>query len=90
MSSYTIYKDIPVECGHCHANDELVDFYVWYANQHGAQIRVFCGHCDRYTDLEKLNNKPLRVRLGRTSLHGRVTVLPKGPEHEWHDAPSSD
>lgn len=85
MSSFIVYNGITVKCGHCGQNDRDVHVYIWWANQHGAMIRVFCRKCDRYTDYKKLNKGHVLMRLGATSLRGTVPVLPKSVNQDWHE-----
>lgn len=46
-----IIGNIVVECSECHASGvPFVHRYVWYRNQHGGKVRVFCHVCGKVTD----------------------------------------
>ena len=51
-----IIGNIVVCCSECHASGvPHVGRYIWYRNQHGARIRVFCYRCGAIT--EKVEKK---------------------------------
>lgn len=44
-------RNIVVCCSECHASGvPFVHRYIWYHNQHGARVRVFCHVCGCVTD----------------------------------------
>lgn len=44
-------KNVVVACGECFASGvPFVTRYIWYHNQHGARVRVFCHVCGCVTD----------------------------------------
>lgn len=51
-----IIGNIVVSCGECFAGGvPYVGRYVWFRNQHGARVRVFCYRCGCVT--EKVEKK---------------------------------
>lgn len=46
-----IIRNIVVCCSECHASGvPFVHGYIWYHNQHGVKVRVFCHVCGCVTD----------------------------------------
>lgn len=53
MTGYISYYGIPCECGQCGAKvseSDRVSMHVFWANQHGAKVRIFCRVCGHWTD----------------------------------------
>lgn len=51
-----VIGNIVVSCGECFASGvPYVGRYIWFRNQHGARIRVFCYRCGAVT--EKVEKK---------------------------------
>jgi len=57
MTNRLIYDGIKIQCGKCLINDDCVSIYIWWRNQYGAKVRIFCHACNVYTDAARIQER---------------------------------
>lgn len=65
MMPYRNYCNMPIECAHCGNSrlsvkyDEMwsLYIYIWWENQYGSRIRIFCRKCQWATDRKNVSEK---------------------------------
>lgn len=72
---------IPVRCPKCFSSGVAnVTRYVWWVNQYGAKVRVFCHVCGAVTDKKmvrgEMTNETLNWQIQHTSKFDKNGDLP--------------